>query len=98
MAVGVPRRSLAANGELELTVQDSQTREPTAVRIELRDARGRPVPIPGLARSGSQFAFDGRTVLKLKPGNFTFRMEKGPEYRVREGNFVIERARRTTTR
>lgn len=91
IAGGIPRQLAAADGELELAVRDAQTKEPTAVRIELRDARGRRVPIPGLTRSGTQFVFDGRAVLKLKPGSYAFRLEKGPEYRLREGNFVIER-------
>ena len=82
---------LAARGELELTVNDSQTRELTAVRMDLQDARGRSVRVPGLTRVGGQVVFDGRTVLELRTGHYTFRMEKGPEFRVREGHFQIDR-------
>ena len=80
----------AASGELELSVHDARTQEPTAVRIDLRDARGRPLRVPGLPWIGRQSVFDGQVVLKLRPGSYTFRLEKGPEYRVRTGQFVIE--------
>ncbi len=81
----------AADGELELTVRDSETNEWTAARIELRDARGRVARPTGGIRVGDAIAFDGRTVLGLRTGAYTFRMEKGPEYRVRQGHFEIQR-------
>ncbi len=86
-----PPVALAARGELELSVDDAQTRELTAIRMDLQDAKGRSVRVPGLARVGGGIVFDGRAVLELRTGHYTFRMEKGPEYRVREGHFQIDR-------
>ena len=42
------------------------------------------------SRSGRTIsAFLGSVVLELRPGQYTFEMERGPEYKLRSGNFVI---------
>src|SRR6185436_12400355 len=37
------------------------------------------------------FVFAGKTMLKLPVGQYTFEVEHGPEYRLRTGNFTIDR-------
>ncbi len=80
-------------GQLELVVVDKQTGAPIACRMHLRDARGR-------ARRPSDrtlpfwhdhFILPGKTLLRLPPGNYTFELERGPEYRTRSGHFTIEK-------
>ena len=90
----------AGEGELTITAIDKTTGKEVAVRMHLRDRRGRPViPTRSVAwkehRDGkivmSHFVFDGKVKLSLKPGPYTFQIERGPEYKVRTGNFMIER-------
>ena len=83
--------SLAAKkGEVEIRVVDQQTQQPVAVRMHLKDARGRPVKPPRLPFWKDHFVFPGKIVLSLSPGNYTFEMERGPEYRLRSGYFIIK--------
>jgi hypothetical protein len=81
----------SGTGQIELSVIDSETKEPVAVRMELRNVRGRPIPVRNAIKVGGQCCFDGTIVLDLTTGKYTFRMERGPEYRVRTGNFEIRR-------
>ncbi len=80
---------LAARGELELRAVDSNG-EPTAVRMRIRNPKGRPFLPPKLPRVGESFVFDGQVVLSLPTGHYTFEVEKGPEHRTQSGHFVIE--------
>ena len=76
-------------GEIEIRVTDAETKKPVAVNIFLRDSRGRPVKAPRLPFWKDHFAFQHSVVLELRPGTYTFEMERGPEYKVRAGNFII---------
>lgn len=78
-----------ARGQLELSTVDEKTHEPTAVRIKLRNSKGRPVFAPKAPRVGSGFVFDGKVVLDLNPGVYTFTIDKGPEFRLHQGHFVM---------
>jgi hypothetical protein len=83
-------------GELELQAVDRDTGKPLAVRMHLRDARGKAVRIPKTPYWHDHFVFDGSITLELAPGAYTFEMEHGPEYKVRYGNFQLERDSRDT--
>ena len=78
-------------GQLELSVIDSESKEPIAVRIQLRNARGKLISIPKSVKIGRQTCFDGTIVLDLAAGHYAFQMERGPEYRIRTGTFEIRR-------
>jgi hypothetical protein len=80
----------ASGGEFEVRVVDADTGDPLAVRMHLRDPRGRPVRPPRLPFWHDHFAIPGRVVLELRPGTYTFEMERGPEYRIRTGYFTIK--------
>jgi len=77
----------APDGKLSITVVDEETRQPVAVRMELRDARGRVVRLrpEGAVAAGDSFYFDGETTLGLRRGSYTFLVEAGPEYVTRPG-------------
>ncbi|MCA9169792.1 MAG: CehA/McbA family metallohydrolase [Planctomycetales bacterium] len=79
----------AAQGELELTVIDESTGEPTAAQILLENQRGKPVHPPKLTKDGLWNSFDGTTVLRLPPGNYTFRLQRGAEFKERSGQFSL---------
>ncbi len=83
-------------GELELKAVDKSSGNPVAVRIHLKDERGRPVQPPKVAFWKDHFVFDGAVTLKLKPGRYTFEMERGPEYRMISGQFSIDRTSKDT--
>ena len=79
----------ARKGEVEIRVVDSMTQQPVAVRMHLKDSRGRFIQPPGVPFWKDHFVFPGKIILSLAPGNYTFEMERGPEYRIRTGYFII---------
>lgn len=81
----------AATGDIEIRVVDSQTGDLVACRMHLKDQQGRPVKVPKTIYWHDHFVVPGKIVLSLKPGAYTFEMERGPEYKLRTGNFLIER-------
>jgi hypothetical protein len=92
-AVASDAQGATADGRLRLTARDESTGRPIAVRLELRDARGRPVRIraAGAVATEAGLYFEGEVQLALRRGEYTFLMEAGPEYRTRPGSFRIER-------
>lgn len=76
-------------GELEIRVSDEGTGSLVPARMHLKDPRGKPVKPPGLVYWHDHFVFPGKAILKLRPGAYTFELERGPEYRVRSGHFSI---------
>ena len=81
----------AAGGTLELSVIDAASGEPLAVRVHLRNHLGRAARVPRAVAWGDHFVMDGRLVLDLPVGRYQFEMERGLEYRLRTGEFTIER-------
>ena len=84
------RTAWAAGGQLEITVVDRETRQPIACRMHLKDAAGKPRKAKRMPFWHDHFVFPGKIILKLPVGNYTFEMERGPEYLVRSGDFQIE--------
>jgi hypothetical protein len=80
----------AADGQLLLSAVDKETGQPIACRIHLQNANGRPVRIPGAVALGDHIDFDGKLLLKLPIGNYTFVMERGLEYLDMTGHFRID--------
>jgi hypothetical protein len=80
----------AGRGELEIQAVDRDTGKPLAVRMHLKDARGKPVRPPRSVFWHDHFVFDGTIKLELPTGTYTFEMEHGPEYKIRYGHFQID--------
>ncbi len=90
-----------ADGELTIEVVDAATGKPLAARMHLYAGRNpnptmankRPVKLnlPHLAEFGGHFYIDGKVVLPVRMGTFTFELEAGPEYLTQSGQFQIER-------
>lgn len=81
----------ASTGEIEIRVVDAKTGDLIPVRMHLKDQRGKPVKPPKTLYWHDHFLVPGKIVLELRPGQYTFEMERGPEYRLRTGNFVLQR-------
>lgn len=79
----------AVAGQLEIRAVDGETGEPLAVRMHLRNARGKPVRPPRVPAWHDHFGFDGRILLDLSNGDYEFDIERGPEYKIVSGNFTI---------
>lgn len=86
-----PRNPTANEGRLELTVTDKQTGKPIACRMHLKNASGRPRLVRDTPFWDDHFVVPGQLALVLPLGNYTFEMERGPEYRVVTGHFTINR-------
>jgi len=83
--------SAQTGGEFEIRVTDEATGQLIPVRMHLKDSRGKPVKPAKLPFWHDHFVLPGKAVLELRPGMYTFEMERGPEYRIRTGNFEIRR-------
>jgi 5-hydroxyisourate hydrolase-like protein (transthyretin family) len=81
------------DGKLTIEVADEVTGKPIAVRMELKNSRGRPMRVraKGTVSRDGYIVFDGQIDLELKKGDYRFTVEAGPEYRTRSGHFSIER-------
>ncbi|HLA83360.1 MAG TPA: hypothetical protein VJL29_01085, partial [Thermoguttaceae bacterium] len=77
-------------GQLVLTVVDRQTHKPLACRMHLYNARQRPQKVKGLPFWNDHFVFNGEATLRLPLGQYTFEIERGPEYPTTSGHFEIE--------
>ncbi len=79
----------ANDGQLAIKVVDRATGKPIACRMHLKNATGRPrIPkkVPSL---DDHFVVPGEILLKLPTGNYTFELERGPEYKIVTGHFTI---------
>ncbi len=81
------------DGKLSLSVADEATGQPLAVRMELRNSRGRPVRIKtdGAISRDNYVVFDGQIDLELRQDSYQFFLEAGPEYHTRLGHFTLDR-------
>ncbi len=78
-----------AGGQLEITVVDRDTGKPLPCRMHLKNAAGRPRTAGRAPFWNDHFVFPGKIMLRLPVGNYTFELERGPEYVVRGGYFTI---------
>jgi hypothetical protein len=64
---------------LQINVNDRQGK-PVPCRVHLANAMGEPVKAAGLPFFRDHFTCDGRVVLNLQPGKYTYAVERGPEF------------------
>ncbi|MEE8451868.1 MAG: hypothetical protein V3R99_08135 [Thermoguttaceae bacterium] len=89
LTAGCPLVALAATGQLEITVVDRETGRPIACRMHLKSANGRPRKAGRMPFWHDHFVIPGSVTLRLPLGNYTFDIERGPEYTARSGYFTI---------
>ena len=85
-----PRAAMSGGGELRLTVLDSKTGQPIACRMHLKTAAGKPRPQKPLPFWFDHFVLPGQIKLRLPRGQYTFEIERGPEYTDCTGYFTID--------
>jgi hypothetical protein len=79
----------AEAGQLALTVIDRDTGKPIICRMHLMGANGRPRKPDKALFFHDHFVVDGKVTLNLPVGNYTFELDRGPEYATRAGHFTI---------
>jgi len=79
----------AATGQLELIVLDKDTGKPIACRMHLIAANKKPRKPDGVPYWHDHFALPGKILLKLPLGDYSFVLERGPEYLDQKGHFTI---------
>ena len=81
--------ALGRDGQLQLTVVDRETGKTIPARMHLRGANNRPRKIPNVPYWFDHLDFPGDLTLHLPKGNYTFDLERGPEYLLRAGHFTM---------
>lgn len=95
--------ALSARGQNEtvpvrLTILDSQTQSPVACRIHLKDSKGKPVlPPPQFPSWNDHFVCGGNAELALPRGDYSYEIERGPEYFAVRGNLSVAASPMTVT-
>jgi hypothetical protein len=87
---GLAAPARAAGGTLRIEVVDHHTRKPLACRMHLQNAKDQPLKAPGWPFWHDHFVLDGSVTLKLPKGGYDFVIERGLEYLVRTGHFIID--------
>ncbi len=90
---GLGLKVLAAGGSLTLLVEDESTEQPTITRLELwrGPPQGKTIPIRRTIPAGLGVVLDRSVVLSMTENAYSFRMIRGPEYRIVNGNFTLEK-------
>ncbi|HEV3261572.1 MAG TPA: CehA/McbA family metallohydrolase [Gemmataceae bacterium] len=78
------------SARLELTIVDKKTGKQIPCRVHLRDEAGRPQRAGTLPFWHDHFVCPGRVRLDLAPGEYTYDVERGPEYGTHTGTFRIK--------
>src|ERR1043165_8259959 len=90
--------SSAHGAELSLTVLDFDTGKLLPCRIHMKDSAGKPIRPKGLPFWHDHFVCAGKAELDLAPGNYSYEIDRGPEYLLTTGTVsVAESGSRTTT-
>ncbi|MGA2063699.1 MAG: hypothetical protein ABSG86_01960 [Thermoguttaceae bacterium] len=94
LAAGPTRPVRAGNEQLAVSVVDEKTRQPIPCRMHLLGPNNQRPRRPDTATPywADHFVFPGDITLKLPLGEYTFELERGPEYHNREGHFTINRS------
>lgn len=89
VALLIPSLASAASANYELRVVDAKTNLPCAAKIRIMDSRGNPKRIKGALMINGSAYFTGSLKMELRPGQYKFRLDAGPEYPFLEGNFIL---------
>ncbi|MCA9229763.1 MAG: CehA/McbA family metallohydrolase [Planctomycetales bacterium] len=78
-----------SDSTLQIAITDSQG-DQLPCRIHLQDAQGQAQRIPGLPFWHDHFVCDGRATAQLPAGDYTYAIERGPEYQRKVGHFQLK--------
>jgi len=79
----------AETGKIVISVIDKKLSKPVPCRIHLYDRAGKPVQPPGLPFFRDHLVCNGSVTLELAPGEYSYEIERGPEYTIRTGKFTV---------
>ncbi len=74
---------------MQLTILDDATSQPVPCRVHLSDESGKPVRAGRLPFWRDHFVCPGNVALELPVGDYTYAIERGPEFSASTGNFTI---------
>ncbi len=77
-------------GQLVVKVVDRDSGEPLTCRMHLYQVNGKPRRVEKTPYWHDHFVVPGQIVLNLPNGQYTFELDRGPEYATRTGHFTIE--------
>lgn len=87
----------ADSGKLTINVVDKKTGKPAPCRIHLKDAAGKAQKAEGLPNWNDHFVCPGSVRLDLPPGEYTYEVERGPEWSRRSGTITVKANDAATT-
>lgn len=76
-------------GTIEFTITAKPSGERIPCRIHLKDSAGKPVQAAGLPFFKDHFVCNGSVSLPLPPGEYTYEIERGPEWSRAAGNTIV---------
>ncbi len=84
---------LFASGTLTIVVQDEETKLPVSAQIEIfrGNEGGTRMPVRRVVPDGAGVVIDRKLEVSFPEGAYSFRLTRGPEYRVIRGNFSLQR-------
>ena len=80
---------------VRLVIHDTATGKPVPCRVHLQDASGDPVLPKKLLTWRDHFVCPGTTDLDLAPGDYTYEIERGPEYAAASGKLTVADGEKT---
>ena len=80
---------VARAGEIRLTILDDATGQPVPARIHLLDQDSKPQRPAGFPYWADHFVCGGTATLNLADGNYTYTVERGPEFNAASGKFEV---------
>jgi hypothetical protein len=76
---------------VEITVLVKATGKPVPCRIHFKNAAGQPQRTANLPFWHDHFVCSGEVRLELAPGQYSYEIERGPEYGVQTGSFTLQK-------
>jgi hypothetical protein len=84
----------AVAGDIQLRIVEDGSGKPVACRVHLKDAAGKPVQAGKMPFFRDHFTCDGEVQLTLPAGEYSFEIEKGPEWDAKAGSFTVHEGKR----
>jgi hypothetical protein len=89
LALAVDASAARGGAAVEFTVTETKTGKPVPCRIHVRDKASKPQRAVELPFWHDHFVCPGTARLNLVPGDYTYEIERGPEYAPRTGTFTV---------
>jgi hypothetical protein len=83
------RPALADSSRVEFSVVEKGSIRPLPCRIHVKNQAGKPQRAGSFSFWHDHFVCSGSAQLQLSPGDYTYEVERGPEYSSSSGNFKV---------